>query len=330
MNKIISLQSPISLPKKSEAQFVALAETPTATLTQWSDFLKSHKMNCTDFLQTINTILNMPLPKHFKWYKGITTKTMTCFGFDHGDQNTKFSTDYTKEIMYHLTKNNPNIIYLESLPSLNLEKIAPKKYQVMTLKSINANGWYMSGFSIMERICEHSPLVRDSLTVKLPTPPYTVNPTYSDDKDVKKNNKNMPTAYLRFAASVMIDAVCSIETPHTPILKDSQYQLSWTTITLFSADMASQILINQLPVPSKKISIGCGKAHEAQLVAFLSNPNLLYSFLIKWTNRINDLQKTHLPQMHTPFNLIQASSPPKTPSEYVDWMYQNKEFFGLK
>jgi hypothetical protein len=331
MKKIISLQLPVSLTKKLEPAFIRLAEAPTTTLTQWSNFLKSMGIEPATALDTVKQVLQIPTPKSLKWHTGISTKTVTYFGFDHGDNHTTFSTDYISKIMKSLTKDKPDIIYLEPLEPLGLERIAPKRCKVVTLRSVQSNGWYMSGFALMQRIFEHNPSLKDSLTVILPTPQYTTPPRFSDKKYVEKNNQMVPWVYLRLAASLMINAVLEIETPTTPITKDNQYLFSWTTVTLFSADMASQILFHQAkPGFSKKISIGCGKAHEAQIAAFISTPELLYSFLINWTSRINTLQKDHLPMMDAPFSLSEAKSPPESHHAYVAWMHENKEFFGLK
>lgn len=331
MKKIISLQFPISLPKKLKPTFVKLAETPTTTLTQWSNFLKSMGIEPATPLDTVKQVLQIPPPKSLKWHTGISTKTVTCFGFDHGDNNTKFSPKYLQEIITILTNMKQKTLYLEPLVPLGLESLAPKNCKVVTLRSVQSNGWYMSAFSLIQRIFEHNPSLKDSLTVTLPTPHYTTPPCFSGKKDVEKNNQKVPWVYLRLSASLMIDAVCQIETPTTPIIKDNQYQFSWTSVTLFSADMASQILFHQTkPGSSKKISIGCGKAHEAQIAAFISTPELLYSFLINWTNRFNTLQKNTYPTYPPLFSLIEAQSPPESHSTYVEWMYQNKEFFGLK
>ena len=331
MKKIISLQLPISLSKKLKPTFVSLAETPITTITQWSNFLKSMGIEPATPVATVMQVLQIPPPKSLKWHTGISTKTVTCFGFEHGKKHTTFSTDYISQIMKTLTRNKPYILYLEPLEPLGLERIAPKNCKVVTLRSVQSNGWYMSAFTLMQRIFEHNPSLKDSLTVTLPTPQYTTSPRFSGKKDVEKNNQMMPWVSLRLTASLMINAVLEIETPTTPIIKDNQYQFSWTTITLFSADMASQILFQQAkPGFSKKISIGCGKAHEAQIAAFISTPELLYSFLINWTSRINTLQKDHLPSMDAPFSLSEAKTPPKSHNAYVAWMHENKEFFGLQ
>jgi hypothetical protein len=340
VNKILSLRDPspeCQLSKKQINRLKPQFKIPTSSLAEWKVILSNLRISVGDSPEEIfQTVLNLSRqcykPEWVQAKKGeiplVGKKvSFTCTGFYHGDNPSDAELKYKQEIqrilLYPLKKQG--LLFIED-GTFSAPKPNPIGIATIILPQSKSSLWYLQAIAIYKRASENPTFKPCNLLV--PKPSLYLH--YEKARDVEINNRSTPEALLP-SASVTIQAVRDFETPTSQLQENGKSIFTWTSATLFSAHMACIILKHCVEYSKElkgKISIGCGKVHEAQITAFLSDPQLLHDFLVGWTTRINKDHQTHMPWVtELPFDLKASPSPIKTATQFVAWMTQYPSFF---
>ncbi len=345
MNKILSSQdsSPeCQLNKKQISRLNTQFEIPTSSLAEWKVILNNLTLSVGDSPEEIfKTVLNLSRqcykPEWGQAKKGeiplVGKKTsFTCTGFYHGDSPLDAEVKYKQEIQRILLDplKKEGLLFIEE-GTFSAPKSNPTGITTVILPQSKSSLWYLESIAIYNRASDKRALGNKTFTpcnLLVPKPSSYLH--FEKAIDVERNNRSTKEALLP-SASVAIQAVRDFETPTSRLQENGKSIFTWTSATLFSAHMAC-IILNHCVEHSKelkgKISIGCGKAHEAQITAFLSDPQLLHDFLVAWTARINKDHQTYIPWVtELPFDLKASPSPIKTANQFVAWMKQYPSFF---